>query len=502
METTAAPADTVEEAVQPTETANPAITRDTMAAQLEHQRQGFIAEGKVSLETRVDRLQRLYDMIRENQADIVAACNADFGNRSRHQSQMSEVMAVMGAAEHAIENVADWMGSSRRKVMFPLNLFGARARVDYQPKGVVGVLGTWNFPVYTSVSPLAGIFAAGNRAMVKFSELTPSTSALMQDLLSRYYDAAECVGVSGGPEVGAQFAGLPFDHIIFTGGTGIGRHILRAAADNLTPVTLELGGKSPVIVGRSYDLGKAARRIMTGKALNMGQACLAPDYCFVPEEQLDAFIEEVTNYFSGLFPTILANPDYTSVINGRHHQRLTGMLQDAADKGADLREINPAAEDFSQQGPGLHKIPMTLVVNPGDDMRVMQEELFGPILCVKSYRQVDDCIGYINSRPRPLGLYYFGEDAAEEQRVLDATISGGVTVNDVMTHSSCEDLPFGGIGHSGMGNYHGHDGFLTFSHPRAVFRQTRLELMKLSGMLPPYGDKTQKQLDKLTKYKR
>lgn len=500
MDTTVAPTAPVE-ADSPQTTGQGSEAMDSMASSLAVQRQDFTSEGRVSLETRLDRLQRLYRMIGAHQQEIIEACHADFGNRSRHQSQMSEVMAVMGGAEHAMENLAGWMGRDRRKVMFPLNLMGAKARVDYQPKGVVGVLGTWNFPVYTSVSPLAGIFAAGNRAMVKFSELTPKTSALMQSLLAQYFDEKECIGVSGGPEIGAQFAALPFDHIIFTGGTGIGRHILRAAADNLTPVTLELGGKSPVIVGRSYGIRKAAQRIMTGKALNMGQACLAPDYCLVPEEHKEAFIKEVTAHFSSLFPTILDNPDYTSVINARHHQRLTGMLEDAAEKGADLRQINPAGEDFSAQGPGLHKLPMTLVVEPSDDMQVMQEELFGPILCIKTYSQLDECIQYINQRPRPLGLYYFGSDAAEEQRVIESTISGGVTVNDVMVHSSCEDLPFGGIGHSGMGSYHGRDGFLTFSHERAVYRQTGLELMKLSGMLPPYGEKTRKQLDKLTRLK-
>jgi coniferyl-aldehyde dehydrogenase len=363
----------------------------------------------------------------------------------------------------------------------------------------VGTLGTWNFPVYTSILPLAGIFAAGNRAMVKPSEIAPETSSLVQKLIAEHFDPSECAAVTGGPDVGAEFARLPFDHLIFTGGTGIGRHILEAAVANLTPVTLELGGKSPVIVGRSYDLRKAAARIMTGKALNLGQACLAPDYCLVPRERLEDFVAAATGHFAEMFPTIIDNPDYTSVVNARHRQRLGDMLQDARNKGADLREINPAAENLTNQPAGMHKMAMTLVVEPDDDMRVMQEELCGPVLCIKGYETIDDCIRYINSRPRPLGLYYFGTHREEERAVLDRTLSGGVTINDVMTHSSCEDLPFGGVGFSGMGSYHGRDGFLAFSHQRAVYRQTGLDLMKLSGMMPPYGEKAEKQLDRLCK---
>jgi coniferyl-aldehyde dehydrogenase len=463
------------------------------------QQEAFLKEGFVSAQTRIDRLERAYRMIGLNQKHIIEACNDDFGNHSRHQAQMSEVLAAMTGMKHASTNVKAWMKGERRKVAFPMNLLGAKARVEFQPKGVIGNLSTWNFPVYTALSPLAGIFAAGNRAMLKLSELAPQTAALLQSLISDYFADAECAVITGGPEVGAEFAAMPFDHLIFTGGTNIGRSILQSAAQNLTPVTLELGGKSPVIVGRSYDTVKAAERIMTGKALNMGQACLAPDYCFVPRDRKDEFVAAVTEFFSTIFPTILDNPDYTSVINKRHYDRLNGLVDDAREKGAEVVEVNPASEDFSKQKPGLHRMPMTLIVEPSDDLRVMQEELFGSILCIKTYDDVAECIHYINSRPRPLGLYYFGNDPREEQRVLSSTISGGVTINDVMTHSSCDDLPFGGIGNSGMGSYHGRDGFLTFSHTRAVFRQTKLDLMKLAGMLPPYGKKCEDQLDKLTR---
>lgn len=468
---------------------------------LDRQQQAFLAEGFPAATVRIDRLKRLYRMVGENQQAIMAACSRDFGNRSLHQSQMGEILAVMQNCEHAIKNIKRWMKPEKRPVMFPLNILGARARVEFVPKGVVGVLGTWNFPVYTALSPVAGIFAAGNRSMVKLSELNPATAELLQSLIAKTFDPTELVAVTGGPDVGAEFAALPLDHIIFTGGTGIGRHILQAAVQNLTPCTLELGGKSPVIVGRSYDTAKAAERIMSGKQLNQGQACLAPDYVFVAKEQLDTFVNTAMNFYSELFPTLINNPDFTSVINARHQQRLLNYIADARQKGATVHEINPAKEDFSQQPAGMHKIPMTLIVNPADDMLCMQEELFGPVLCIKTYSDVKECIQYINHRPRPLGLYYFGEDAQEERLVLDHTISGGVTLNDVMLHTSCEDLPFGGVGFSGMGAYHGEDGFRTFSHARAVYKQTRLDLMKLAGMLPPYGDKCEKQLNKLTKVK-
>jgi len=473
-----------------------------MSGILQKQKQAFIKEGAVSAETRIDRLTRAYRMIGENQQAIIDACNADFGNRSKIQSQMSEVLAVMNNFDHSIKHVRKWMKTEKRPVMFPLNLMGAKARVEYVPKGVVGVLGTWNFPVYTALSPVAGILAAGNRCMVKLSELNPVTAQLLQQLIAKYFDESEVAAITGGPDIGAEFSALPLDHIIFTGGTGIGRHILQAAIKNLTPCTLELGGKSPVIVGRSYDVNKAAARIMVGKQLNQGQACLAPDYVFVPKESKETFIKSVVQIYSELFPTILNNPDYTSVINERHQKRLLNYIKDANEKGAQVIEINPAQENFSNQASDMHKIPMTLIVDASEDMLCMQEELFGPVLCVLSYDNINECIHYINNHPRPLGLYYFGNDATEERNVLDRTISGGVALNDVMAHTSCEDLPFGGIGHSGMGTYHGYDGFRTFSHPRAIYRQSKLDLMKLAGMLPPYGDKTKKQLDNLTKVKR
>ncbi|AMO70422.1 aldehyde dehydrogenase [Zhongshania aliphaticivorans] len=464
-----------------------------MRATLNRQRQLCTEEGAVSAELRIDRLSRAIDLIFDNRDIIVDTLTQDFGHRSSHQSLMSDIYATIECLKHSKKHVKKWMKAEKRSAPFPMNLMGAKARVEFQPKGVVGIIGTWNFPLNTVFSPLAGVLAAGNRAMIKCSEVTPKTGELLATLTAKYFSSDEIAVFNGGPDVGAQFSALPFDHIIFTGATSIARHILRAASDNLTPVTLELGGKSPVIVSESYPIQEAVERIFGGKILNVGQVCLSPDYVFVPEDQLTAFTEAASAYIATMFPTVRDNPDYSSVVNERHYQRLQSYLADAREKGADVRELNPANEDFSQQQ-GTFKIPLTLVVNPSDDMLVIQEELFGPIICIKTYRQVDDCINYVNARPRPLALYYFGKNKTEQQHILDHTVSGAVTINDVIFHVSCEDLPFGGIGPSGMGNYHGADGFKTFSHAKAIYKQSNINFQKLGGMIPPYGDKADKTL--------
>ena len=461
---------------------------------LHKQKQAFLADGHVSVETRRDRIDRAITLLLDNETALCQAMSHDFGSRSLHQSRMADIGGTLESLRHAKKHLHKWMRPEKRKALFPLGLLGARARVEFQPKGVVGNLATWNFPVHIALGPAAGIFAAGNRCMVKLSEVTPETSLLMAQLISRYFDEREFAGINGGPEVGAAFAALPFDHMLFTGATGIARHILHAAADNLTPVTLELGGKSPVIISRSADINETALRIMTGKAINVGQVCLSPDYVFVPKEKRDSFLQCCQEHVRAMFPTMAANPDYSSVVNSRHRQRLQAHLDDARVKSAEIRELgNP--EDFK----GQNRMPMTVVVEPSDDMTVMQEEIFGPLICVKTYNDIDECIRFIRARPHPLALYYFGQDSAEERYVLDNTQSGGVCINDVMTHVSSEDLPFGGIGDSGMGNYHGLDGFKTFSHSRAVYHQTKLNLIKLAGMMPPYGAKCEAQLKRMIK---
>ncbi|WP_010164386.1 coniferyl aldehyde dehydrogenase [Sphingomonas sp. PAMC 26617] len=461
----------------------------TLDATLRAQRLAFNTELPVSLEARKDQLKRAVAMIGDNADAFCDALSEDFGHRSREQSMLTDIASSIAPLKHALRSLDGWTKRDKRAVQFPLGLLGARAWVEYQPKGVVGVIAPWNFPVNLVMGPIAGIFAAGNRAMVKTSEFTPRTAALFETVSAKYFAPEELAFFSGGPEVGKAFSELPFDHLIFTGATGIGRHILHAAADNLTPVTLELGGKSPVIIGKDADIARATERVAIGKMLNAGQICLAPDYMLVPQAQEQAVVDGLKAAVSAMYPTLLANPDYTAIINDRHHQRLADWVADARAKGATVEVVNPGGEDFA--GSNARKMPLHIVRDATDDMIVMQEEIFGPILPVRSYvGGVDSAIDEVNRRDRPLGLYYFGPDETERRRVLDRTISGGVTIDDVVFHVSMEDLPFGGVGPSGMGSYHGFDGFKTFSHAKAVFKQAKLDVAKLAGLKPPYGKAT------------
>ena len=462
---------------------------DQMRATLERQKKAHIADGPASAELRQDRINRAIDLLLKYQKEITEAISADFGHRSPDATMLTDVAGSIGPLKHSRDHLKKWMKAEKRPLQFPLGLVGASGRVEYQPLGTVGVISPWNFPVNLTFTPLAGIFAAGNRAMIKPSEYTPATSELMARMFAESFDENEVAVFTGGPAVGEAFSKLAFDHLLFTGATSIAYHVMRAAAENLVPLTLELGGKSPVIVSDTADIDFAAARVMNGKTLNAGQICLAPDYVMVPENKIDQFVASTEKAVATMYPTLKDNPDYTSVVNQRHYDRLQGYLEDARQKGAKIVEINPANEDFSQQQ--AHKIPPTVIVDPSDDMKVMQEEIFGPILPVKSYKSVDDAIGFVNDRDRPLGLYYFGDDKGEERKVLDNTTSGGVTVNDVVFHVSMEDLPFGGVGPSGMGAYHGHDGFKQFSHKKAVFRQTKLEMIA-SMMRPPFDEKFKK----------
>lgn len=459
---------------------------------LRRQRDAFTAELPVPAAARKSRIQRALDLVVDNREKLAEAMAADFGHRSVTHSLLTDVVATAKALRHALKHVDAWMKPEKRKLDFPLGLLGARAHVEHQPKGVVGVISPWNFPVYLTFSPLAQIFAAGNRAMVKASEFTPRTSDLMGELAARAFDPTELTFIAGDAAVGREFAGLAFDHLLFTGGTSIARHILHAAADNLVPTTLELGGKSPVIIGRSADLTRTLERIIMGKLMNAGQVCLAPDYVLLSRDRVDAAVAAVQEIVARLYPTLLANEDYTSIVNTRHRERLQGILDDARARGATVIAVNPGREDFAAAA--SNKLPLSLVRDCPADARALQEELFGPILPIVAYDAIDDAIAHINRHDRPLAVYYFGNDAAEERRVLDRTVSGGVTINDVIYHALAEDLPFGGIGPSGMGNYHGHDGFKTFSHAKAVYRQPWIDLAALAGLKPPYSDRTRKTL--------
>lgn len=462
-----------------------------MQSVLENQRADHIAAGAVSAATRKDRLSRGIDVVLKYQDKVVDALNTDFSCRPREVTMLTDVAASVGPMKHAMKHVDKWMRREKRSTMFPLNLLGGRSTIEYQPLGVVGVISPWNFPVNLTFAPLAGILAAGNRAMIKPSEFTPATSEVMAEMVKEAWDEKEVAIFPGGPEVGQAFSGLPFDHLLFTGATGIARHIMAAASRNLVPVTLELGGKSPVIISRDVDLPMAAQRIMIGKTLNAGQICLAPDYLMVPEERLDEVVAALKDVTAEMYPKLLDNSQYTSVVNERHYQRLMGYLEDLVQRGVTATPINPAGEDFAAQQ-NTYKIPPTLIVNPPEDSKVLEDEIFGPLLPIRTYKDFDETIAYINSHPRPLAAYYFGRDKGEEQAVLDRTTSGGACINDVIMHISQEDLPFGGVGPSGMGAYHGYDGFKTFSHAKAIYRQSRFNVAKLGGMLPPYGNATEK----------
>lgn len=471
---------------------------EQMMLQLQHQRQSFQAEGFVTYEKRIDRLNRLESLLLDNIDPLCKAMADDFGHRSIHQSRVADFYGALEAIKFNKHHLKRWMKAEKRKPPFALRLIGTKTHIYYQPKGVVGNITTWNFPVFVATGPTAGILAAGNRCMVKLTEVTPQSSTMMQHLFTQYFDDTEVVGITGGPDIGAAFSALPLDHILFTGATNVGRYVLEGAAKNLTPVTLELGGKSPVIVGRSANLKEAALRIFTGKALNAGQVCISPDYIFVAEEQVKTFLEHAEAHITTMFPTVLNNPDYTSIVNARHQQRINSYIEDAKNKGAEIRQINPAQESFEQQN-GTHKIPMTIVINPTDDMAVMQQEIFGPVLSIKTYKTIDECVSYINNHSRPLALYYFGENKQEQQHIIHHTTAGGMVINDVLAHAGMEDAPFGGIGPSGMGSYHGLEGFKTFSHAKTVVTQSKINMMKYTGMIPPYNKKTDDSLNFMLK---
>ena len=465
---------------------NPNIEMDAILAK---QKEANLRDGIPSVNKRIDLIDRTIDLLVTHCDQLCEAVCEDFGHRSIDQSKMTDVAASIMALKYAKKHLKKWMKPEKRSVDFPLGLLGAKARLVYQPKGVVGVISPWNFPIGLTFTPLAGIFAAGNRAMIKTSEYTPRTSKLTSTLVSEYFDEEELVVVTGGPEVGAQFSQLPFDHLLFTGATSIARHVMRSAADNLVPLTLELGGKSPVIISKSADMEKTANRIMSGKTLNAGQICLAPDYVFVHESNMKELIVEMKNAVESMYPDGLKeNDDYCSMVNEPHFQRINGYIEEAKNSSAEVIQINSKSEHFADQK--HHKIPPTLIVDAPDNITAMQDEIFGPVLPIKPYTDIQEAINYVNSRPRPLALYYFGDDKVEENQVIKDTISGGITINDVIFHVGQEDLPFGGIGDSGMGVYHGFDGFKEFSHQKAIYSQIGSEVLAM--IRPPFGDKYRK----------
>jgi len=462
----------------------PAALHDALAAS----RRAFERARMPGAAERRANLEKLERMLLENQPDIERAIREDFGNRSAHETQLLELFPAISALRDARRHVGAWMKPQRS--FASMWFLPARIEIRPQPLGVIGIIVPWNYPVLLAVAPLAGALAAGNRVMIKMSELTPKTSALFARLIAATFAPDHVTVINGDADVGREFASLPFDHLLFTGSTAVGRHVMRAASANLTPVTLELGGKSPAIIGPECRIDEATEKIMFGKCLNAGQTCIAPDYVLVPRAMEQAFAAAAQRAVANLYPTLATNPDYTCIINERHFARLQGYLEDAATRGAAIVSLAPGGESLA----GTGKMAPTLVANVNDGMQLMQDEIFGPILPLVPYDSLDDAIRYINARPRPLALYYFGNFDDHIQRVLNETVAGGVSVNETLMHISQDRLPFGGVGPSGMGAYHGRAGFETFSRMKPIFHQSLLNGLWM--FKPPYG----KRFESLVKF--
>ena len=435
----------------------------------------FAQERFPSVAIRRDRVARLSSIVTAHEDALCAAIDRDFGHRSTHETRLAELYIVAAEARFAIRHLRRWMRA--RRVATPLKLRPGTARIMPQPLGVVGVISPWNYPVQLALAPAIGALAAGNRVLLKPSEVTSATSALLKELVGAQFHESEFAVVLGDAAIGQAFARLPFDHLFFTGSTAVGRAVARAAAENLTPVTLELGGKSPALIDADADLAIAAPRLVAGKLLNAGQTCIAPDYALVPADRVDAFVAAVSSAAKRLYPTFAGNADYTSIVNERHFQRLSALLDDARANGARIVMLG-------EQDAGSRKLAPALVVGATAEMAIMREEIFGPLLPVETYATLEDAIARINARPHPLAFYYFGADAAQREHVLRETLAGGVTVNDTLWHFAHEGLPFGGVGGSGFGAYHGEKSFRTFSHEKAVFVQPRIAAARL--LYPPY----------------
>ena len=440
----------------------------------------FCGTGPPSLAERRANLKKLRAALLARREDFQAALDADFGHRSRHETAIMEMLALTWGIDYLRRHLRRFMRRERRGVSLPMRF--ARASVESQPLGVVGIVAPWNYPMSLALMPLATALAAGNRAMIKPSELTPATSELLISLIAETFNEDEVAVVTGDAAVGATFAALPFDHLFFTGSTAVGRAVMRAASEQLVPVTLELGGKSPVLVDRGQPLARIATDIAYGKLANAGQTCVAPDYVLLHEADVDGFVEAWDKAVAALYPEGPASEDYSSIVNVRHYERLRGLLDDARAKGARVIETGRSPEQATRRA---HTLPPTLVLNVRDDMRIMQEEIFGPVLPIVTYRDLADAIGFVNARPRPLGLYYFGSSATNRRHVLTRTTSGGVTINGTLLHYAQDDLPFGGVGMSGFGAYHGIEGFRAFSHQKAVFEVGRWNGGAL--LRPPFG---------------
>ncbi len=443
------------------------------------QRQAHRSEPFPDWRTRRARLQRLLRLVLDNEAAIEHAIDADFAGRPRMETQIVEIFPSVAAIRTALRSGRRWM--RRRRAPVTRWFLPARAEIVPRPLGVVGIVVPWNYPLYLAIGPLVDVLAAGNRAMVKPSEHTPAFAALLARLVAERFAPEEITVVTGGPETGAAFTALPFDHLVFTGSTAVGRKVMRAAAENLTPLTLELGGKSPAVIAPGFALERAVPRILHGKLVNAGQTCVAPDYVLVPRDRVDAFAEAARVHARAMHPRGLDDPDYCSIVDERQYARLLRGLGEA--EGAGVRRVELFGD--IQRNDEAHRLAPVLLVEPPSSLAVMREEIFGPILPVLPYDRIEDAVAFIESMPRPLALYWFDDDRRRAQEAIERTHVGGACINDTLMHVAQEGLPFGGIGASGMGHYHGRWGFDSFSKLTPVFVQSRWHLMNLFA--PPYG---------------
>jgi coniferyl-aldehyde dehydrogenase len=466
-----------------------------LSALVERQRSEFRAEGEVTYSTRIDRLKRLKALIVENKTEFATTTKREFnGARSYEFSLFSEFASKVEAIDYSMKHLKEWMKPEKRKTNKPMNLLGGKSQVRYFPKGVVGIISPWNLPFGLTVAPLTSALAAGNRALLKPSEFVPETAALFAEVVPKYFSEDEVAVVTGGAGVSQKFAELPFDHLLFTGSTRVGAQVMQSASKNLVPVTLELGGKSPVIIGRSAKLELAGTRLTFGKLLNGGQLCLSPDYVLVPSELEQQLIARITHEAQSMYPNITENTDYTGVINERHFARLQNYIDDAVAKGAKLTIVGA---DKTRASEGNRRMPLHILQNVNEDMLVMHEEIFGPVLPVMTYADIAEVPNKIEPRRNPLAMYYFGKDKSEQEYLLSHVQSGGVCINDITLHYVQEDLPFGGIGASGMGAYHGPEGFRNMSHARAIYSQTMIDVLPIIGARPPFGEKFRKNISKI-----
>ncbi len=447
---------------------------------LDKQRAAFKANPNPSLAQRLDWLDRLAGMISQNAQTISATISEDFGHRSTIETRLADIAALLTEIKHTKKHLGKWMQPEKRPTA--LQFKPARNEVRYMPKGVAGIISPWNYPFQLAISPLIAALSAGNRAMIKPSELTPRTSELTKKLLGEIFDEDLVAVITGGPDVAQAFSTLEFDHMLFTGSTKVGAFVMQAAAKNLTPVTLELGGKSPVIIDHDYALQTAAERILSGKMLNAGQTCIAPDYILAPRKSIKALSQKLAKTCRKFYPSIHDNDDFTAIISEGHYKRLSGLVDDARKKGANIIDIYPEEEKSDSN---VRKMPPKLVTNVTPDMDIMQEEIFGPLLPLVPYDSLDDALEFVREREHPLALYLFSDNKIVVERTMNEALAGDMSVNDTLMHITQNDLPFGGVGKSGIGAYHGHDGFKTFSHAKGIFRQSKLNSRKM--LFPPYG---------------